>query len=364
MMAALAPRERRPRPEPARSRSITIRDVARRAEVSVASASRALNGRARVHELTRERVLRAAEELRYVPHVGARSLSTRRTDTIGVVLPELHGEYFSELIRGVDAGCRARGLHLLVSTSHDDAGEASAAIRSMRGRVDGMLVMSPHVDAQVLAGSLANDIPVVLLNTRITGARHAAFRVDNHGGAWAMAQHLAAGGARRLIHIAGPETNYEAAERRRGFLDATEALGIEAEVLQGDFSQESGARAGAAIAAREVRPDAVFAANDLMAVGCLNALQAAGAAVPDEIGVAGFDDIPIARMTRPALSTMRVHIAELGRAALERLAASLSGSAETSFAVQVARPELVARGSTSAARPDGGIITNRGGEAA
>ena len=114
----------------------TIHDVAKAADVSVATVSRTLNGLDTVAAPTRERVMQAAGELDYVPHSAARSLSTRRTDTIGVLLPDLHGEFFSELIRGIDLAARARGLHLLLSSSHGDLAEAEAALRSMRSRVD------------------------------------------------------------------------------------------------------------------------------------------------------------------------------------------------------------------------------------
>ena len=128
----------------------TIRDVARVAGVSVATVSRALNGATNVLPETRERILQAARELRFTPSGAARSLITRRTDTIGALLPDLHGEYFSELIRGIDQAARARGLHLLLSSSHGDAHEAAAALRAMSGRVDGLLVMTPHADADFL----------------------------------------------------------------------------------------------------------------------------------------------------------------------------------------------------------------------
>ena len=160
-------------------RPITIRDVARHANVSVASVSRALNGGDSVTETTRQRIIGVAEALNYVPHTGARSLSTRRTDTIGIVLPELHGEFFSEIIRGADQAARERGLHLLVSSSHGDPAEASAAIRSMRGRVDGLMILSPHVDRAVLAGSLADQQPTVLINTPVEDRRYPSIRVDN-----------------------------------------------------------------------------------------------------------------------------------------------------------------------------------------
>jgi LacI family transcriptional regulator, galactose operon repressor len=327
-----------------RVRAVTIRDVAREAEVSVASASRALNGLDNVTDATRQRVLAAAQQLRYVPDIGARMLSTRRSDTIGVVLPDLYGEFFSELIRGMDTGTRAKGLHLLVSNSHGDADEAAAAIRSMRGRVDGLLLMSPHVDAHLLADNLAHDLPIVLINTRVDGDAHPAFRVDNHAGAMTATRHLMARGRRRVAHIAGPADNFEAQERRRGYEDALE--GAEPIVLAGDFSEQSGADAGAAILAMDPRPDAVFAANDMMAVGCLGAFEAAGLTVPGDIALAGFDDIPIARLLRPSLTTVRIGIADLGLQALQRLVSTLEQGGPAQGAAEVIEPELIVRDSS------------------
>ena len=328
---------------PERARNVTIRDVAREAQVSVASASRALSGSGSVTEATRERVLVAARRLRYVPHSGARILSTRRTHTLGVILPDLYGEFFSEIIRGADLAARARGQHLLLSSSHADADAVAVVIRSMRGRVDGILVMSPHVDAQVLAESLADDLPMVLLNTEVEEGRHPSFRVDNHAGAFAATRHLAER-ARRVAHIAGPLDNSEAQERMRGWRDALgEAAGP---VLPGDFSEESGFRAGQALAAMDPRPDAVFAANDMMAVGCLQALAEAKIAVPGEMAVAGFDDIPIARLMRPSLTTVSAHIAELSRRAVERLARLVEAPDAREELLHIVRPDVIVRESS------------------
>src|SRR5215470_7720222 len=192
---------------------VTIKDVAREARVSVASVSRALNGSASVTEITRRRILGVAARLRYVPHSAARSLITRRTHAVGALLPDLYGEFFSELIRGIDLAARARGLHLLVSSSHGDAREAAAALHAMNGRVDGLLVMSPHVSADFLWGNVSDDLPAVLMNTRVAGGRHSSFAVDNHGGAYAMVRHLVERGHRDIAFIAGPESNFEANER-------------------------------------------------------------------------------------------------------------------------------------------------------
>lgn len=335
-------------------RPATIRDVARQADVSVASASRAMNGLGNVTEATRLRVVGAAKALKYVPHSAARSLSTRRTDTVGVLLPDLYGEFFSEIIRGIALEARGRGLHLLLSNSHGDAAEAAAAIRSMRGRVDGLLVMSPHVDADLLADNLFDGLPIVLMNTPVEGAGHCAIRVDNHGGAYAMVEHLLKTGRRRIAHIAGPEANFESQERRRGYADALGALapGATPVVLAGDFSEDSGHRAARRLVAMAPRPDAVFAANDMMAIGCLLGLGEAGLRAPDDIAVGGFDDIPLARLMRPALTTVSARICDLGRRALEGLVQSIETPGGGEPFSKIVRPSLIARESSgSKSRP-------------
>ncbi len=331
----------------------TIRDVARAAGVSVATVSRALNGADNVLPQTRERILAAARELRFTPSGAARSLITRRTDTIGALLPDLHGEYFSELIRGIDQAARARGLHLLVSSSHGDADEAAAAMRAMNGRVDGLLVMSPHADAEFLAHNLPGSLPAVLMNTGADLGGHPRFVIDNFGGARAMTRHLAAAGRRRIAFIGGPVGNGEAAERLRGYRAGLKN-GMREIVFDGDFNQESGFAAGRRIAHSKPRPDAVFAANDMMAIGCLAALGEAGLRVPEDLALAGFDDIPIARYVAPALTTIRVPIAALGASALEALVKVLEtpqARPAEAARTEVMPVELVVRRSCGAGPP-------------
>ena len=327
--------------------SVTIKDVAREARVSVATVSRALNGHDSVTRATREHVGAIAKRLRYVPHAAARSLITRRTETLGVVLPDLYGEFFSELIRGIDGAAREHGLHLLVSSSHGSASETGAALRALSGRVDGILIMSPHAAQTHLADDLPTTTPVVLMNTRSQDDHYLSLAIDNHAGAWTMVDHLVAAGYQRIALINGPTENFDAQERLRGYRDALDhfAKGSSPQVLDGDFSEESGYRAGVAIASIRPRPDAVFAANDMMALGCLRAVAEAGLRVPRDIAVAGFDDIPIARFVVPGLTTMRVNIAELGGRAARALIASI-GNPQGAQMHQVLAPELVVRGST------------------
>ncbi|GAA5072461.1 LacI family DNA-binding transcriptional regulator [Lysobacter panacisoli] len=327
--------------------NVTIKDVARVAQVSVATVSRALNGHGNVAEDVRTRVFAAAQQLRYTPHAAARSLSSRRTQTLGVVLPDLHGEFFSELMRGIDQVARAHRLHLLVSSYHGNPEEQGAALRAMRGRVDGLLVMSPIVAAPaLLSEELEPSLPTVLINSQAGLDGTAVLGVDNYGGAVAMVEHLVARGHRRIAFIAGPRDNFDAHERLRGYRDALARLqpGSHEWVVQGDFDEASGHRAGHELLAASPRPDAVFAANDMMALGCLFAFAQAGVAIPGDIALAGFDDIPLARYVHPALTTMRVNIAELGARAARLLIAQVAGEAASE--TSVIATELIVRESS------------------
>jgi LacI family transcriptional regulator len=327
--------------------AVTIKDVAQAAGVSVASVSRALNGHENVTDATRQRVVEVATRLRYMPNDAARSLITRRTRTIGAILPDLHGQFFSELIRGIDLAARTRGFHLLVSSSHGNADEAAAAMRSMQGRVDGLLIMPSQTDAGLLDANLPESLPAVIMNASAGHTRHATLSIDNHGGALAMTRHLIACGHQRIAFIAGPPGNFDADERLCGYRQALAEAGLahEARVLTGEFTEESGYAAGHQLLADTRRPDAVFAANDMMAIGCLFAFDERDVAIPIDIAVAGFDDIPIARYVTPALTTVRMRIADLGRSALIRLVAEMEAADSSSNAPQVLPCEVVVRAS-------------------
>jgi LacI family transcriptional regulator len=308
---------------------VTIKDVAREAGVSVATVSRVHNRSAAVNEATRERVAAVAARLGYSPHGAARSLITSRTNTIGVLLPDLYGEFFSEVIRGIDQTAQRHGYHLLISSSHDEERDLDAALRSMRGRVDGLIVMAPRLGAREAVAALADDFPLVLLNCAADGAPFDAITVGNFEGARAMVRHLVALGHRRVGFIAGAERNYDAAERRRGWREALREAGMRppaAWEAQGDFGEASGYRAAQQLLAARPRPTAIFAANDSMAIGALSALREAGVGVPEEMAVAGFDDIPMARYMSPPLSSVHVDISTLGERATARLMEGVHGT--------------------------------------
>jgi len=330
----------------------TIHDVAARAGVSVATVSRVLNGKELVREETSKQVRAAAKSLRYVPNVAARSLSIRRSQTIGVVLPDVHGEFFSEVIRGIDLAARAEGYHILVSGSHSDPVQMLEVVDAMRGRVDGLVVMAPDVTLAPLEELRARDMPVVLLNS--SGPNRDAITIDNYGGARVMMRHLHGLGHTRIAFVRGPQHNADARERLRGYRHAMRgiaATSLRALECSGDFTEESGFAAGRRMAASAPPPTAIFAANDSMAVGVLASLAAAGIKVPDAMTVVGFDDIPIARYVAPPLTTMRVDIAEVGRRAFALLLdAVIDPMAHVTRHDRVATT-LVVRGSCMALQP-------------
>ena len=318
--------------------------------MSVASVSRVLNGHSNVRPAVRDRVQAAAAALGYVPHAGARNLSLARTNAIGVMLPDLHGEFFSETARGIDGEASARGLQLLLSNAHANPARAIETLRTMRGRVDGVIIMAPDLDPQEMFGHLPPSLPAVLINCRENPQHRAELRVDNVAGAEAMTEHLVAIGRRRIVHLAGAEGNQEAQARVAGYRAVMARHGLTPRVLPGDFLEESGVSA-AEVLLRELEgsdaPDALFAANDMMAIGAVMRLRRAGVDVPGRIAIAGFDDVPLARLISPALTTMRVDIAGIGARAVVRLAALIAG--EVDHAVEPRTPELIVRETTGAA---------------
>ncbi len=300
----------------------TIRDVAREAGVSIATVSRVFNDSSLVSADTIAQVRAVAARLNYWPNGVARSLITNRTHALGVLLPDMYGEFFSEVIRGIDLAARTHGFHILVSGSHADSEALVEALRSMSGRVDGMIVMAPDVQAPTAIAGFASHCPVVLLNPGQDVDSCDTITIANHDGAHEMVQHLVALGHRHIAMVRGPASNLDAEQRLQGYRAALREAGLgpadELEVV-GDFTEPSGYEAVTTLLGRPQRPTAIFVGNDHMAIGVMSALGEAGIRIPDEIAVAGFDDIAMARFTTPPLSSVRVNTALLGERAVELL---------------------------------------------
>ncbi len=327
---------------------VTIKDVAREAKVSVATVSRVLNGSGPVSDDTRHRIREIAARMRYVPHSGARSLITSKTETLGVLLPDLYGEFFSEVIRGMDDTAQRNGFHLLISRAYADRHGIETAIRAMRGRVDGVVAMSPDLDADALL-NLPSTIPVVLLCSVSRGNEVDSLTIQNCRGAKEMVSDLVARGHARIAIIKGSPRNYDAAERLRGYRLALREAGITLDPSlerDGDFTEAAGYSATLELLALRGRPTAIFAANDSMAIGALSALRESGVHVPEGMAVAGFDDIPLARYMDPPLSSVHVPICQLGARAVEMLLHGITNKNDHARRRERVSTKLVIRRST------------------
>lgn len=329
----------------------TIRDVAEAASVSIATVSRVLNNKARVSEETARRVWTAAADLDYWPNEAARTLTTSRTHVIGVLLPDLHGEFFSEVIRGIDQAAREAKYQILVSGSHADHDEVMTAARSMQGRIDGLIFMASDNGLAETVDHMQGRTPLVLINPRRIVKGTASLRIGNFMGAREAVSHLLRLGHEDIAILKGPAGNIDAEERLRGYRHAVAAAGKDlgaSREFPGDFREPSGYRAAAEILGSAKRPTAVFACNDTMAIALISAFGGAGLKVPEDIAVVGFDDLAIARYIHPPLTTVRVEAHQLGQRALRRLVGILTGDVADGAGEEVLAAKLVVRESCGA----------------
>ena len=303
--------------------STTIRDVADEAKVSVATVSRVLNDSGNVQEATRDRVIEAVHTLDYHPSETARSLRAQKTRTVGILLPNIHGEFFAQVTRGLDRRAQKDGHHLLVSNSHTDESEAESVIRSILGRVDGLIILWPRIAVDFLESIVPEELPVVLLNTSADGSRFTSLSFDNREGAYAAVEHLADHGHERIAIFTGGPENFDAQERLAGYRKAIADFELVADSsleIKGDFTREEGqALVGKKFLSLDPRPTALLASNDSMAIGALRGLLQAGLQVPEDVALVGFDDIPTAKYVTPSLTTVKAPTQELGERAMELL---------------------------------------------
>jgi LacI family transcriptional regulator len=331
--------------------AITIRDVARRAGVSISTVSRVLNDSCSVNEEKRQQVLEAAQALGYSPNPAARSLLGKRTGGIGVILPFVGAEFFSDFLTGLDEAAQANDFFLVISTSHRNADEFRAAIHAMNKRVDGMIVMAPELSGDA-ARVAVNDSPLVFVNTYVDNNSVHVINFDNAGGSYDLTKHLLSSGYRDIAIIKGPSGALDASERLKGYRAAMAEAGIEdTDSLEypGEYTQEAGYLATLSmLQTAEPRPDAIICANDYCAMGALRALNENGIAIPDEVAVAGFDGITSGQYVQPALTTVKVPMHAIGARAVRRLMQLLEGHDEMPRQ-EIVPVSLVLRASTEAA---------------
>jgi len=325
----------------------TLEAVAARAGVGRGTVSRVINGSPKVSERAREAVLRAIEELGYVPNPAARTLVTRRTDTVALVVSEseerVWGEpFFARIIRGISASLSETGLQLLLAMAQSPA-EHERLERYLAGRhVDGALLLSLHGDDPLPQRLEERGLPTVTAGSPLGRTPVAFVDADNKGGARQAVQHLVDRGRRRIAAIAGPQDMQVGVDRLQGYRELNPGPDL---VAQGDFSEGSGAAAMRELLERAPDLDAVYAASDPMAIGAMHVLRASGRSIPGDVAVVGFDDSQMARHTEPPLTTVHQPVEEMGRAMAELLVARIQG-AEPESMVVVLDTHLVVREST------------------
>ena len=300
-----------------------IHDVARRAEVSVATVSRSFTAPETVRAATRARVLHAAGELGYQPNRAARGLITGRTGNVGVIVPDLGNPYFHSVLKGAQARARSADYAVFVADGQESAAEEEALIGAMSKQVDGILLCSSRLAPGTLAG-LEPAPAVALLNRRVDGL--STVEVDSADGMRQAMSHLAALGHVRCAFVSGPRRSWSNQQRLRGLRAAAKASGAEI-VTVGPVAPQFEGGVDAAEQVLASGATAVLAYNDLVAAGILSRLARLGVAVPDELSVVGFDDIPLAAMLTPALTTVAAPTAEAGAAAVDTLLGAMEREA-------------------------------------
>jgi LacI family transcriptional regulator len=334
-------------------RPATLRDVAAAARVHPATASRALNPETRllVSEDTARRVTAAAAKLGYRPNPVARSLRTRRSYTVGVLIPDLNNPLFPPIVRGLEDKLATAGYVALIGNTDADASRERLIFEQMRARhVDGFVLATATLHDRLLAEAAAADVPVVLMNRLSQEYSFPSVSVDNEQGARMAVAHLARLGHSRIAHIAGPQEASTGASRLRGFRDGMAAHQLEVSedliVYASRYTVEEGSRCCHELLAQHSGFTAVAAANDMLAVGCYAALDEAGLQCPDDISVIGFNDMPFIDRLRPPLTTVRFPHYQLGTEAAQLLLERI-GERESPVKILHLAPELVVRGSTA-----------------
>ncbi len=300
--------------------SATLEQVARLANVSRATVSRVVNGDRRVGEGARAAVEAAVKELGYIPNRAARSLVTRRSDSVAVVIPEPTGQvfgdpFFPRVLRGISDALAEEEMQLVLLMPQGRADEARVERYLAAGHSDGVLLVSLHGSDPLPADLQRRGISVVV-GGRPPGAGVSYVDVDNRGGAASAVRHLIEGGRRRVATIAGPQDMPPGADRLAGYHETLSVAGrpVDERLIEvADFTHEGGRAAMQRLIERAPDLDAVFVASDLMGLGALVALQAAERRVPDDVAIVGFDDSPLAESARPAMSSVRQPIEEMGR---------------------------------------------------
>ncbi|CAA7602904.1 LacI-type HTH domain protein [Acididesulfobacillus acetoxydans] len=329
----------------------TIKDVAQRAGVSVTTVSRVINDSGYVGETARERVTKAMEELNFQPSRLARGLVSGKTSTIGLLIPDVANPFFADVARGIEDAAIAKGYTTILCNSDWKREREVMYLDILRSRwADGVIIAGSRSGEEVIDQATAG-LPLVLVDRRGSAKRSSVW-MDNERGGRLATSHLINIGCRRIVHISGPEGSPSAYGRKLGFegvISENRARyeGLRGELIQGDFRYEGGHEIGLSLLRSKDRPDGIFAANDLMAVGILQAARFCGIEVPDELAIVGYDNIALSEYSFPSLTTIAQPGYAMGRSAFQLLLNQLGSGRNHHSEQQEFEPKLILRGSTA-----------------
>ncbi|HTZ28667.1 MAG TPA: LacI family DNA-binding transcriptional regulator [Streptosporangiaceae bacterium] len=339
-------------------RPATLRDVAAAARVHPATASRALNPGTRllVSEETARRVTEAAERLGYRPNPVARSLRTRRSHTMGVLIPDLNNPLFPPIVRGLEDRLAEHGYVALIGNTDGDVARERMVFDQMRARhVDGFVLATATLRSDILDEATEADLPVVLMNRTAEGYPFSSVSVDNEQGVRAAVSHLISLGHTKIGHIAGPQQISTGLARLRGFRDSMQSRGLSVDdsqvVYASALSLAEGLRCGRELLERNGDLTAIVAGNDMLAVGCYGAFDELGVRCPEDVSIVGFNDMPFIDRLRPPLSTVRFPHYQLGTEAANLLLERIETGGGGPVKILYLAPELIVRGSTVPVAP-------------
>jgi DNA-binding LacI/PurR family transcriptional regulator len=329
----------------AATRRPTIATVAERAGVSKSLVSLVMRDAPNVSDARRQKVLDAAAELGYRPNLAARSLVERRTRTLGVLVNDLHNPFHAEVIDGLHEHAHERGLRLVLGTGRRDPAQETEVLESFLAQdVDGLILLSPALSQRSLAGA-ARQVPTVVVGRDDLRAPRCDVVVnDDEAGGALPVDHLVALGHNRIAHISADGAG--GPRRREGYEAAMARHGLEPILAEGDFTDEGGYEGARTLLAAQRRPSAIFACNDLAAIGALTAIEEAGLSVPGDVSLVGYDNSYLARVRHISLTSVDQPRAEMGRLAVEAVSERRE-SPEAPARVRTVEPHLVERSSTA-----------------
>lgn len=301
----------------------TMRDVARQAGVSISTVSHVINNSRAVSSGARERVEAAMAELGYKPNALARSLRRQQTHSIGMIIPDSANPFFAEIARGIEDASFSQNYHVvLCNTEGDLEKQITYTNLLIRNQVAGIVFVAAGISTELVEDLQQRQVPLVVVDREVPGVNVDTVLTDHYQGGRLATQHLVDLGHRRIACISAGSELSPSSERLTGYEDVLLENGLpvdEALIVRGDFQYKSGYEAGQKLLSLADPPTAVFAGNDLMAVGCISAVTQQGRRVPDDLSVVGFDDVRLASFTNPPLTTIAQPKREIGKLAVEML---------------------------------------------